>query len=480
MRAARRVAGNTGVVLFGKLLGAGLNIVIFLQLIHSLSAAEYGHYTFVFVYIGIFSVVAEMGMSSILVREMARNRERAGEILGTGIFLKVILAIFSFAAALVLLPVVKPDDYLFRLVFILGWQLLSYPLLTCVNTFQLELKMVYPTTSDLVRNAIYLAGVWYVLRTPGLGLPHLFALAVITSFLVAIVLYVLSQRYVKIRLRYRGELARLLIVAALPLGVSKLAIMFYYRVDTLMLLPMKGAEAVGYYGSAVKVAEAFNLIPGALMVSVYPFLARFWHDERGKFLEATELSLRTLLALALPVGIMGSLFASQIVALIGAYEPAAASLVYLVWAEVFIFLNLVLYNVLNAMNQERWNLWTTLLMLAGNVTLNLALIPRYSHPGASLATLLTEVLGFVMLGLLTLKLVNSHLKIGHLLRILFAGAAVAGALWFAVHQMTVSVPWALALMALGSAAYAGALYLLKVIDVREIRSLLAISKGEDR
>ena len=82
MRAARRIAGNTSIVLVGKGLGIGLSLATFFLLTGNLSQAEFGQYSFAFFYIGIFSVVADMGMSPILVREIARNRDRAGEILG--------------------------------------------------------------------------------------------------------------------------------------------------------------------------------------------------------------------------------------------------------------------------------------------------------------------------------------------------------------------------------------------------------------
>jgi len=479
MRAARRIAGNTGVIIAGKALGLGLSLAIVFQLTGRLSVAEFGQYNFVFFYVGMFSVLVEMGMSPILVREMARDRQRAGEILGTGVLIKIVLALLSFAGALVVLPAVTLDRLVWRLVFILGWQLFSYPLLTCVNIFKLELRMVYPTGLDLLRNGIYLAGVWYVLRTPSLGLAHLMALAVMLSFAVAVVLYGLSRRYVDIRFRYRPELARRLVKASVPLGLSQLAIICYYRVDTMMLLRMKGEEALGYYALAVKVAEVFSYLPAAFMVSVYPYLSRFWEESREKFLEATELSGRALLAVGLPVGIMGSLFAAQIVSVVpGAYGPSAASLRFLIWAEVFIFLNTALYNVLNAMNQERWNLWTTLVMLAGNVALNLALIPRYSHPGASFATLVTEALGFVFLAGVMLKLVGFRLKLGRLARIVLAGGILALALWVGFHQRPLAFARALLVMFLGSVAYAVLLYVLKVIDVREIRNLLQPSGYE--
>ena len=473
MRAAHRIAGNTGVIVIGRMLGLGISLATVFLLTANLTKADFGTYNFVFVYIGIFSVVTEMGMSPVLVREMARHRDRAGDILGTGILLKCAFAVISFLLALLLLPAIREGEILLRLVFILGFQLFAYPILTCMNIFKIELKMIYPVSLDLARNAIYLGAVWYVVQTPRLGLEHLLALAVVSSFAVAATMYWLSLRYVKIRLVFLPDLARRLVRASIPLGLSQLAIICYYRVDTMMLMRMKGEEAVGYYSLAVKISEVFSYLPSAFMVSVYPFLSRFWHESREKFLEATELSLRSLLALALPIGIIGCLFARQILSVVpGGYAASAGSLVYLIWAEVFIFLNVVLYNVMNAMNQERWNLWTTLIMLTGNIALNLHLIPRYSHPGASLATLTTEAIGFLILGTTMLILVGFQLDLGRMLRTAAAGGALAGGLALFVRGRAIGLPEAILLAALGALLYTGLLYLLRVIDIQELKRLL--------
>jgi len=473
MRAAQRIVGNTTVILIGKALGLGVSVATVFLLTANLSKADFGSYNFVYVYIGIFSVVTEMGMSPILVREMARNRAAAGEILGTAVIIKTGFALLSLLCALAALAVVKPEQGLYRMVFILGLQLFAYPLLTCTNIFKLELKMIYPTLIDLVRNVVYLGGLWYILRSPSLGLSHIFALAVITSFIIAGLLYWLSRKYVRIRFVYRPDLARALIRSSIPLGLSQLAIICYYRVDTLMLYRMKGEVAVGYYSLAVKIAEVFNYFPSALMVSVYPFFSSFWHENRQKFLDAVEFSLRALLAVGLPIAIMGSLFSRQIISLVpGGYEQSAGSLAYLIWAEVFIFLNMVFYNALNAMNLERWNLWSTLFMLGTNVVLNLVLIPQYSHQGASLATMTTEAIGFILLGTVVLLIVRFQLNLVRVVRILAAGLLVGGLTWVTFGAGDSSLLGAIGGMLVGSLFYIAVLIYLKVLDFQEIRGLL--------
>jgi O-antigen/teichoic acid export membrane protein len=473
MRAARRIAGNTLVILLGRAFGMVLSLAVVFLLTAYLPKKEFGLYNFVFFYIGVFSVVTEMGLSPILVREMARHREEAGEILGTGILVKSLTALVSFFLALVVLPLIQPEGAAFRLVAILGLQLFVYPVLTCTNIFKLELKMGYTVAADSLRHLIFLLGAWFLLTTPRFGLAHLMAWTVFLAFAFSVFLWIAARRFVRIRLVWRPELARRLIRAALPLGLSQLAIVCYYRIDTMMLIRMKGEEAVAYYSLAVKVAEVFSYVASAFLASVYPFLSRFWNESREKFTEAAELALRALVAAALPISLMGAFFAGPILSIIpGGYGESANSLVFLIWAEFFIFLNTAFYNFLNAMDRERWNLWTTLVMLAGNVALNLVLIPWMSHPGASLATLVTEGFGLLLLGGYFLHRIGYRLPLRRIFRTLFAGGLLALGLYWLPGKPALSFWQALIPMAVGTGLYVGVLYLVKVLDIREIINLM--------
>ena len=124
------------------------------------------------------------------------------------------------------------------------------------------------------------------------------------------------------------------------------------------------------------------------------------------------------------------------------------------------------------MNRERWNLWITLFMLACNIVLNLSLIPRYSHPGASLATLTTEAWGFILLGSLIFIQVGFRFDLDRLIRTALAGGVLALVVWLLTRAMTIQLPGAILIMFLGTVFYVGLLYLLKVIDLKELKHLL--------
>jgi O-antigen/teichoic acid export membrane protein len=156
----------------------------------------------------------------------------------------------------------------------------------------------------------------------------------------------------------------------------------------------------------------------------------------------------------------------------GGYVDSAGSLRFLIWAEVFIFLNMAFYNALNAMNREKWNFAVTLIMLAANVLMNLALIPRFSHRGASAATLVTEALGCLFITYLSLGCCRESMHFGRLLRTLATGivlALVAGVLNGLYLFSTLS---AFGLMFLLSLLYLLILHFTGAVPLREVLDLL--------
>ena len=67
-----------------------------------------------------------------------------------------------------------------------------------------------------------------------------------------------------------------------------------------------------------------------------------------------------------------------------------------------VFVNYLMGYLLNAIDKQRLFTLTVALTTMLNIALNLALIPKYSFAGAAYATLISEIVSFVMLYYFTL------------------------------------------------------------------------------
>ena len=115
-------------------------------------------------------------------------------------------------------------------------------------------------------------------------------------------------------------------------------------------------------------------------------------------MSAVELSLKVLLAAALPISVGTMLLAEPIVRLVAgdAYVPhSVVALQILIWFLPFSFVNSLLQYVLIAVDQQRFITRSFVLAAVFNVSGNLLLIPHLAYVGAALTTIGSEL---VLLG----------------------------------------------------------------------------------
>ena len=143
------------------------------------------------------------------------------------------------------------------------------------------------------------------------------------------------------------------------------------------------------------------------------------------------------------------------------------------WYTFFGFFSTFLVNVLITCGRQVADAWISLLMVFGNIGMNLWLIPFWSFNGAALATVLTEVLGSSVMWLYAARdpMIRLSLSRGDLT------PALKVNLIFLAFLLTVRsfVPLpVVAFVLLGIAAYAFLLLGTKVISLQDVKSYLAL------
>ena len=66
----------------GEAISGALNFITLVLIARSLGTAEFGDFSYILAFVGIFQLLADMGLTNTLVREIARERERVAEIVG--------------------------------------------------------------------------------------------------------------------------------------------------------------------------------------------------------------------------------------------------------------------------------------------------------------------------------------------------------------------------------------------------------------
>lgn len=399
----RRAAANTGIVFFGQVLAKLTSLVVILYLARYLDESGFGRYSLVFAYLGFFSLITDFGLDQILVRDIVSSRSSPEKLFGNAILLKLFLSLIAIALSWLILLFLDYPLYTKVLIFIASFSLVfSYQSPSFGNVFTTiftaNLSRVYVTVIDVAAK-VGVAAVTVLLIVLKRSLLEIVLVNVLGLAAGFLALYFLSFRFMKPDFSLDFTLWKYLLRQSLPLALSSFFVMVYFRVDVILLSLWKSEAAVGYYAAAYKLTESFNMIGSAFIVTLLPLASGFYASAKESMFKAYQLSLKYLLIFMIPVGIGTTYFSKDIMNLFyHKYSASSTALVFLIWAELFILLNMAISTFLVSMHRQRVFFTMTFVLMFLNVFLNYLLIPRLSFVGSSIATVATEA-AFTVAGL---------------------------------------------------------------------------------
>lgn len=430
---ARRVAASAGWQSAAKVAVALIGVASVAILTRYLGAEQYGAYALGFSFLAMFGAVADLGLFSILVRDISREPERTEELVGNGVTLRGLLWLLVSLLA-VTIALLLPYEADVRLAIALaalpfGIGLINGALLAGL---QARLRMAGASGAEVAGRAATFAAAAAVAWLD-LG----FAAVLLTAALGALVTFGLTALVARrvFAIRPRADLAvwRSLLLAGLPLGLALGINELYFRADQFIISLSRSLEEVGWYGLAFRVIELTATLPGTLLVSLFPVISAQVAARDPRVRETVQRGFDVLVAAGAPLALGGLVLAGPVIAAVAgdAFGGAADPLRILLFAGALMFVNGLLGYALIARDRQRDTLWLNVTALTVNLALNLALVPRYGVDAAAATAVVSEL---VILGG-GLWLVRRHLGIvprpGMVLRAGAAAAAMTGALWAA-------------------------------------------------
>jgi O-antigen/teichoic acid export membrane protein len=194
----------------------------------------------------------------------------------------------------------------------------------------------------------------------------------------------------------------------------------YWSMDQVLLGLLTNKAEVGQYAAAAKLPVVLSGFIQIWMSAIYPHAAKlFTHDPdalRRQLGGFTSLSVVVALPLAAGSAILGT---SIIAGLFGpAYSQAGPTFAILMVASAIVVVAINFTSLAMAVDQERTFALSVTIASVVNVLLNLLLIPLYGPVGAAIATVVAELLVF---------LICAHRVIARIGRPPLSGRRIAGA-----------------------------------------------------
>ncbi|NJE77283.1 flippase [Thermococcus sp. ES12] len=398
MSTVKTVTKNTLALMITSVVSKAFAFITLILLARYLGSENYGKLAFAMALTSFFTVIADFGLSSLIVREVAREKEKAGLYLGTFSVFKVLLAVVVFLA-LVLISHFGGYEYNTKfLILIFG----IYTILLSYSTFFISFfrafeRMEYETLIRSVEKILLLVLTVVLIylnkQFMYFAVPYLISSAIA----VILALFFVVNKVSKPRFLSDKEFLVETMRESLPFALTSIFVIVYFKTDTVMLSFMVGDTAVGIYNAAHNLIDGLIfLIPYPLSMALYPIMSKYAINSIEKLRKVYIYGFLASLLLGLAGVLFVLSFREKIILLVygDEYIEAGKVLTVLVWTFLVICVSTISSTLLNAVNKQRIVTIGTAIGASLNVVFNYLLIPKYSYVGAAYATLITESVGF--------------------------------------------------------------------------------------
>lgn len=398
MSTIRTIAKNNVWLMLAQIVTTVLGLLYLAYLTRHLEPEGWGIISFALSLAAILSVFLDLGLNAMITREIARDRSVTGKYAGNVLVLKLLLSISLFAIVAIALRFV---GYSGEVATVIELILLSY-IFTAIsqifyNVLQANEIMEYQAIGSIISSILMLVGILFAIYKD-YDLMGFAAIYAGTNFVVLI--YSIIVCVMKVGLPHlEADLPfwKLILLEGFPYGLSAFLGTVYYYIDSVMLYPMQGEAAVGWYNTAYRLFMFVLFVPQNLSTTLFPVMSRLSTSSKNTVKLAFEKFFKYMAMLGIPLGVGTTLLAEKIIyTFFGSeYSNSIIALQILIWSAVFLFLGSAFGCLFGSINMQRTLLKISFICAVFNVLSNLIMIPAFSYIGASITTVLTELLSLL-------------------------------------------------------------------------------------
>ena len=450
--APKRLATNLLFLMAGEFTAKLLTFATFSYLARTLGPRDYGFVEFTLALMVFFTLPVDLGLGSYGAREIARNPDRAPQLLHEVTGLRLFLSVCSMAALGVLILFLHQSHRLKELLILYGVSLVGAPFLL-QWLFQGHDQMRWVALTEIVRQ-IGFAGL--VLLTFRRGTP-LWHIGIIEFASVAGA--VLFCAYVtRLELRFAWpwpdlKVSRLMghLRESAPIGLTELAWGFMWYFSTVLLGVVFSDATLGWWGASHRALMALHTFVWRYFFNLLPSISLCALRSKEDLLELMGESVRFTSWVGLLAGGLLMATAPDLLALLYGpnFREAARSFSVLVWMLPVAMLSGHHRYILIAYRRQGRLLFCTSLSAASAVILGLILVPRYDGPGAAWALLIANTINLALVYLSVKQLVVEVPVLPQLAAPL-AALAAAAVLFLALFRVNYWIALAAAFAAYGA------------------------------
>lgn len=447
-----------------------LAFLFFWYVSHKLGPGGLGQYIFALSFTTMFAVFMDIGMGTVLTREVSRTPDKSQKLISSALGLKILLGVIVLAIMSAVVLFSDRPVLVKQLIMLAGIVMVSDSIQILLASFFRGIQTLrYESTSVLIFQFVeILVGVIALEITGDVR----WAIVSVASASVSAFLYfafVAWKKYsIVLKPSFNREALKSFSKLLPAFAIATIVVRMYATTDVVILEFLAGSIAVGVYAVPAKVVTALqSLFAGSFAAAMYPAMSSAFEQQKEKLSSLLASSFHYLSLLSFPMAAgLASVSTGVIHTIWPEYQSAIVPLIVMSLALPFVFLSFPTGSLLNATNQQKKTTLNRIIAAALSIILNIIFIPLYGVVAAASIFLFTSIVLFI----LDTVHVRSELQEVYIwakskgIRIVLASGAMAGVTWWVQTQ---GIPvWAAVIV--GIASYALFIAFLQAVTRQEL------------
>lgn len=391
---------------FWLILAEGINkwwvFIITIFIAHILWSEQFWILSFMMAFVGIFTVLTDFWLTTVMVREVSRDQSKLSEYLINLSFIKMLLACITLSLVLVCSQYIWKSEISISLILI-------YCIYSIVNNFSEFLRAFFRPSEDMQHEAYLkiMNGVFFVWITGFIltvfwdiqSILYGFLMSAVFGLMISII-YIARKFEIK-KIHIQKDTIKKVLKQGFFIGIGSFFIALYMSSDQIIMGFYSQYEALGIYALAYKFTLILGMVSGIIFTTLLPkasstsYLENIvWNYKRWLWL---IFRYNFLLILLLEFILLG-LYSLNL----GQYQAIIPILQFLLLYNLIEPLGYWWYINLVSLGKEDINLYIVMIAWILNVVGNLILIPRYEYLGAIGTTIFSYIFYFICVNAIVL------------------------------------------------------------------------------
>lgn len=358
-----------------------------------LGPSSYGLIGYAGAYTAFFTSLCNLGLNSIIVKELIDNKESQGKILGTIIGLRALSSLLSTITIIGIVSIIDRGESITILVVALCSISLVFQAGESIN-YWFQSRYQSKVTSIAILFTYLIVSSYKVILLILKKEVQWFAFATVLDFIcLSIFLYVSYKKYGGPKLSFSWTLGKKLLGKSYHYILSGMMVAVYGQTDKMMLKQMLNQNEVGYYSIAQTISNMWVFILAAIIDSIYPTIMRLYQQNKKEFEQKNKQLYAIVFYLSLFVSLGILILGGFVIKVLygNDYLPAALPLKIITWYTAFSYLGVARNAWIVCENKQKYLKYMYVCAAIINIILNLIFIPILGAAGAALASLITEM-----------------------------------------------------------------------------------------